>query len=126
MIVDEAHKLKNAHSVRAQAVSNVLFQKYRKTAFLTATPFQLAIPEMQQVFNTFSYAIDAPEGLRDDVKKLFGHIELYKERYAQFEADWYRIDGSTALAFAEHYERFGADPTHTTDANLRRLLATRP
>ncbi|MFY0522507.1 SNF2-related protein [Archangium gephyra] len=70
LVVDEAHKLKNAQSLRSQAIDTVFWRKYAKTLFLTATPFQLSVEELRQVFATFSNAKGASRGRHGEGGRL--------------------------------------------------------
>ena len=88
LVVDEAHKLKNPLTVRSQAVTNVLVKKYDKTVFLTATPFQLNVQELQQVFRTFSYARTAPKDFSSGLHGLFEAVRAYQEAYGETQRDW--------------------------------------
>lgn len=106
LVVDEAHKLKNPWSVRSQSVTNILFGKYRKTVFLTATPFQLGISELEQVFTIFSYASITNEErrqLRDEVDELFVKIGDYQTAYNELQSDWQFLDAEKASEFKEWY-----------------------
>ncbi|HEX7316125.1 MAG TPA: SNF2-related protein [Pyrinomonadaceae bacterium] len=106
LVVDEAHKLKNPWSVRSQAVANILFGKYRKTVFLTATPFQLGISELGQVFTTFSYASIANEErrrLRNEVDELFAKIGEYQTAYDELQSAWQFLDAEKVGEFKQWY-----------------------
>ncbi len=104
IIVDEAHKLKNAATVRSQAVGSLLRQRFDKALFLTATPFQLDVAELTQVFRLFSLARTAPNDLMEQAKELLDDIRQYQEAYTGFEAVWRRLDAVTADRFRERYE----------------------
>jgi hypothetical protein len=54
LIVDEAHKLKNPGSLRTRAMRSVFDRRFRKALFLTATPFQLDVTELREIFSLFS------------------------------------------------------------------------
>lgn len=106
LVVDEAHKLKNPWSVRSQAVANILFGKYRKTVFLTATPFQLGVSELEQVFTTFSYASITNEErrrLRNEVDELFARIGEYQTAYDELQSAWQFLDAEKVGEFVEWY-----------------------
>ncbi len=121
LVVDEAHKLKNPNSMRSQAVTNMLLRRYRKTAFLTATPFQLGISELEQVFRTFAFALDAPAGLLDEMRAFFADIEAYQATYASFEEDWCSVDPAVCAELGRRYEADPALSAPAADPNLRRL-----
>lgn len=122
LVVDEAHKLKNPWSLRTQAVSNIFFRKYRKTVFLTATPFQLGVYELEQIFRTFSYALKAPRRLMEDVKGLFNDIYIYQHAYRRFEEDWQRTDPADIEVFNRRYEEDLTFTAEIREAGVRRLL----
>ncbi len=106
LVVDEAHKLKNPWSVRSQAVANILFGKYQKTVFLTATPFQLGIRELEQVFTTFTYADITNEErrrLKDEVAGLFASIGEYQTAYDELQSAWQLLDAEKVGEFKEWY-----------------------
>ena len=105
LVVDEAHKLKNPWTVQAQAVSQVLGGKFARAAFLTATPFQLGVRELRQVFALFGRARRVREGFDGDVQRLFGAIERYQHCYGHFEELWRYADEQQATQFAEWYLR---------------------
>ena len=67
LIVDEAHKLKNPGSLRTHAMRQVFRGRFRKALFLTATPFQLDVNELREVFSLFADARDAPADLLERV-----------------------------------------------------------
>ncbi len=107
LVIDEAHKLKNAGTIRSQAISNILFDKYDRTLFLTATPFQLSVEELAQMFQIFTYArINQSERqrLRDEVKLLFTAIRDYQQTYNDFERTWRHLDPEIAVEFRRWYE----------------------
>ncbi|WP_257445905.1 helicase-related protein [Archangium lipolyticum] len=116
MVVDEAHKLKNAHTLRSQAISTVFRRKYAKTLFLTATPFQLSIEELNQVFVTFSQAKGAPDDLMAQVDAFFADIREYQAAYDALYRAWAGLDEAAAVEFAalfamdESLEKDIADP----------------
>lgn len=103
LVIDEAHKLKNAHTVRSQAVATIFRRKFEKALFLTATPFQLTVGELGQVFEIFSLAKNAPKDVTDRAERLFTSIEQYQRAYRTLEEEWTRLDEESALAFAELY-----------------------
>lgn len=107
LIVDEAHKLKNADTLRAQAVATVFRRKYEKTLFLTATPFQLGVEELRQIFNTFALAKNAPEDLPTRVERLFADIADYQAAYDRLYQLWSGLD---AVAAGEVDALLAADP----------------
>ncbi|MEY3226969.1 MAG: hypothetical protein RLZZ536_1588, partial [Planctomycetota bacterium] len=70
LIVDEAHKLKNPGSLRTRAMQEVFDRRFRKALFLTATPFQLDVAELKEIFSLFKRARGAPTNLADQVEEL--------------------------------------------------------
>lgn len=125
LVVDEAHKLKDPWTVRAQAVTLVMRKNYDKAIFLTATPFQLGIKELQQVFQLFDNARTAREDFLKDVERLFDSVRTYQQAYDQFEAAWQYVDDRQAREFARWYElaSLGKDPAfhRIADPNVRAM-----
>lgn len=105
LVVDEAHKLKNAQSLRSQAVDTVFWRKYAKTLFLTATPFQLSVEELHQVFVTFSNARGAPADVMDRAQRFFTDIREYQEAYTRLQKSWSSLDAVSAREFEAYYSR---------------------
>jgi superfamily II DNA or RNA helicase len=118
LVIDEAHKLKNAASVRATAVRQIFDGRFEKALFLTATPFQLEVDELRQVLHLFSLARSASPGEADRAGKLLSDIGEYKAAYTDFEAAWRRLDGG-ADAFRE---AFLSDPTLERDVDSQALV----
>jgi hypothetical protein len=119
LVIDEAHKLKNVDTLRSQAVMTVFGRKFCKALFLTATPFQLDVDELRQVFRLFSLAREAPPDLLDSVETLFQDIRDYQHGYQELEGVWARLDAGLAARFGEVY---AADPPlerHIEDVSLR-------
>lgn len=114
LIVDEAHKLKNADTVRAQAVSTVFKRKFLKAVFLTATPFQLDIGELRQVFALFRNAKVVPDTLQAEEDQLFAEIREYQVAYEDFQRGWSGLD-STLVAGIERHFGDGAAPKEPTE-----------
>ena len=102
LIVDEAHKLKNANTVRARAVRIAFRRRFDKALFLTATPFQLAIGELRQIFALFGNAKGAPSSLKADADQLFADIGEYQAAYDDFQRTWAGIDHAAAVLLREH------------------------
>jgi hypothetical protein len=103
LVVDEAHKLKNPWTVQARAVSQVLGNRFNRAAFLTATPFQLGVHELRQVFRLFSRASAVRPGFRQDVDELFEAITSYQQSYDSFEQSWRYVDPRQASSLATWY-----------------------
>jgi hypothetical protein len=119
LVVDEAHKLKNAHTLRSQAISTVFRRKYAKTLFLTATPFQLSIEELRQVFITFSQAKGAPEDLMEQVDAFFGDIREYQAAYDTLHRAWAGLDAAAAVEFSELFQEDESLEQFIPDPSLR-------
>jgi superfamily II DNA or RNA helicase len=107
LVIDEAHKLKNSETIRAQAIASALLQRFNKALFLTATPFQLGVHELRQIFTMFGLAVGAPADLSVQAEGLLAHVHEYQVAYAAFERDWRRLDAVAAAQFARY---FAADP----------------
>jgi hypothetical protein len=119
LVVDEAHKLKNAHTLRSQAISTVFRRKYAKTLFLTATPFQLSVEELRQVFFTFSQARGAPENLMDEVQAFFDDIREYQAAYDTLYRAWAGLDAAAAVEFTALFQADEALEQDIQDPSLR-------
>ena len=108
LIVDEAHKLKNPGSLRTRAMRRVFEGRFRKALFLTATPFQLDVRELREVFSLFTGAKDAPRDLEDQVQDLLTAVSDYQRQYEAFQQTWSSLDPAVAARFCSVYEE---DPT---------------
>lgn len=107
LVVDEAHKLKSSESVRATGVRTAFGGRFERALFLTATPFQLTVDELRQVFTLFALARSAPPDLMEQADRLLADIAEYTEAYAQLERVWAPADGAVADDFAAW---FAQDP----------------
>lgn len=107
LVVDEAHKLKSSESVRTTGVRTAFGGRFDRALFLTATPFQLTVGELRQVFKLFALARSAPPDLMDRADCLLSEIDEYTEAYAQLERVWASVDGAMASDFAAW---FAQDP----------------
>ena len=114
LVIDEAHKLKNAESVRASAVRTIFERRFEKAVFLTATPFQLTVDELQQVFALFALARNAPDDLDERAKRLLADVGTYTTLYAELERVWARADGVVAADFEAWFAR---DPDLAPDSD---------
>ena len=112
LIVDEAHKLKNPGSLRTRAMRRVFEKRFRKALFLTATPFQLDVRELREVFTLFAGAKYAPRDLEDQVQELLTAVSDYQRQYDAFQQTWSSLDPSVATRFSSAYDE---DPS-TVDA----------
>ncbi|HSN98989.1 MAG TPA: DEAD/DEAH box helicase family protein, partial [Candidatus Nanopelagicales bacterium] len=128
LVLDEAHKLKNADTVRSIAVTTTFRRKFRKALFLTATPFQLDIEELRQVFALFALARGAPADLLTRADALFADIRDYQRAYDAFQQAWARLDPGTAAEFGQLFARdpelagVVEDPTLRVVTNAAREL----
>ncbi|QRK13927.1 helicase [Archangium violaceum] len=123
LVVDEAHKLKNADSVRATGVRTVFEGRFAKALFLTATPFQLTVGELEQVLALFALATSAPADLMEQAKQLLADVADYTRAYDELERVWARVDGAVAADFGAW---FAQDPellTAPQDPALRPIVA---
>jgi hypothetical protein len=112
LVVDEAHKLKNPWTVQSQAVSQVLSKRYKKAAFLTATPFQLGVGELRRVFDLFGHAKKVRDGFHTDKDTLFQGIHDYQQTYDEFESAWKYAEPAHTEALAPWYRLARSHP-HT-------------
>jgi superfamily II DNA or RNA helicase len=104
LILDEAHKLKNANAVRTRAVRTAFRRRFRKALFLTATPFQLDIGELRQVFALFGKARGAPTSIREQTAALFADIREYQAAYDDLHRAWAGLDHGTAALLDAHLD----------------------
>lgn len=107
LIIDEAHKLKNADTVRSQAVGTVFRRKFHKALFLTATPFQLDISELRQIFALFRNAKVVPDSLQAEEEQIFADIREYQAAYDDFQRGWYALEAGGAAVLTR---QSGEDP----------------
>ncbi len=104
LIVDEAHKLKNADGVRVQGVLTAFRRKFAKALFLTATPFQLDVGELRQVFRLFEHAKTAPPSLAEEAECLIADVRDYQLACDGLMDAWSMLDAAGAAEFRRHYE----------------------
>lgn len=119
LIVDEAHKLKNPAALRAMGVRTAFAQRFDKALFLTATPFQLTVEELAQVFELFALSRTAPPDLRDRAARLLSDIRAYQTAYADFERVWNRLNEESGAAFGALFQTDPALLTIPSDPSLR-------
>lgn len=112
LIVDEAHKLKSADSVRTTGVKTAFEGRFDRALFLTATPFQLSVDELRSVFELFALARSAPADLMDQADRLLADVAGYQQAYQDFQRVWATADGALAADFASWLR---ADPGMATD-----------
>lgn len=123
LIVDEAHKLKNSTSLRSQAMHTVFRKRFRKALFLTATPFQLDIRELKEVFAVFAQAKGAPSDLMDQIDELLENIQDYQTQYDDFQRAWSALDGDYVEQFNAAYDHSRDKADALDDPTSKRLLA---
>lgn len=104
LIVDEAHKLKNEGSLRTQAMRGAFDGRFRKALFLTATPFQLHIGELKEVFSLFARAKHAPPNLEENIEDLLASVADYQRQYEVFQQTWSSLDPLAADRFCALYD----------------------
>lgn len=122
LVVDEAHKLKNADSVRATGVRTVFDKRFEKALFLTATPFQLTVAELSQVFALFRLARSAPPDLQDRAERLLADVAEYTQTYDQLDRVWSHLDGAGAADFAAWFAKDPDLRTEPEDPTLRVVI----
>ena len=105
LIVDEAHKLKNPGSLRTRAMRQLFKGRFRKALFLTATPFQLEVDELREVFSPFAGAKGAPKDLGDEVDQLLSSVREYQNQYEEFQRTWSTLVPEAATQFRIAYDR---------------------
>ena len=131
LIVDEAHKLKSGESLRVRGMRSVFERRFRRAVFLTATPFQLDIGELQQVFSLFNLAIDAPKDLDNQIDGLLLAVREYQAAYDEFQTTWAGLDLDVVAAFSRLFAQDPAlaadvaDPTLALVVRLARELRRR-
>lgn len=123
LVVDEAHKLKNADSVRTTGVQTAFAGRFERALFLTATPFQLTVAELRQVFVLFALARSAPADLMEQADLLLADIAAYTAAYEQLERVWSHADGAVAGDFAAWYAADPALAVEPDDPVLRPIVA---
>lgn len=123
LVIDEAHKLKNEDSMRATGVRTVLEGRFDKALFLTATPFQLTVAELRQVFSLFALARSAPGDLLERARGLLDHVAEYTRAYGDLERVWAQADGAVAADFGAWFERHPDLAVDPEDPALRAIVA---
>ena len=118
LIVDEAHKLRNPGSLQTSAMRHVFEKRFDKALLLTATPFQLEVGELREIFSLFAQATTAPDNVMREVDSLLDHIRRYQERYDMFQQTWLKLDPLLADEFCALYEAEGPQADFD-DASLR-------
>jgi len=105
LVVDEAHKLKSSESVRTTGVRTAFGGRFDRALFLTATPFQLTVSELRQVFKLFALARSAPADLMARADLMLAEVDEYTAAYEQLERVWAGADGVVAADFAAWFEQ---------------------
>lgn len=122
LVVDEAHKLKSSESVRTTGVRTAFGGRFERALFLTATPFQLTVGELRQVFRLFSLARSAPPDLMDQADRLLAEVDEYTAAYEQLERVWALADGAVADDFATWFAKDPELLRDPEDAVLRPIV----
>lgn len=122
LIVDEAHKLKNPGSLRTQAMQEVFSRRFRKALFLTATPFQLDVAELREIFALFARAKGAPTNLAEQVEGLLENIKEYQRSYEEFQCTWSSLDPLVAARFRDAYDVDPATARQLDDPGIGVIL----
>lgn len=89
LILDEAHKMKNADTVKRKSLMAGIENKFEKGIFLTATPFQLGEGELKSVLDMFKCSTCSIEEKVEFDKltdSLFSEINLYMDYMTAFES----------------------------------------
>lgn len=123
LVVDEAHKLKSSESVRTTGVRTAFGGRFERALFLTATPFQLTVSELRQVFKLFALARSAPADLMDHADRLLAEVDEYTAAYAQLERVWAPVDGAVAADFAAWFAQDPELARAPEDVVLRPIVA---
>jgi superfamily II DNA or RNA helicase len=118
LIVDEAHKLKNPGSLRTRAMQEVFSRRFRKALFLTATPFQLDVSELKEIFTLFARAKGAPDDLLEQVEGLLADVAEYQRNYEEFQRTWSSLDPVVAVRFCEAYDHDPAAAKQLDDPTI--------
>ncbi|WP_238381212.1 helicase-related protein [Mariniblastus fucicola] len=121
LIIDEAHKLKNPTSLRSEALRTIFHNRFRKAVFLTATPFQLDIKELKEVFAVFSKAKGATRDLKTEVDQLLGKIREYQTLYDEFQNTWLSLEPDFAETFSKAYEA-GREESLSAEDQVAKIL----
>ncbi|MDG2539819.1 helicase-related protein [Dyella jiangningensis] len=122
LIVDEAHKLKNPGSLQTTAMRSVFRGRFRKSVFLTATPFQLAVSELREVFSLFGDAQGAPKDLHEEIERLLAAVAEYQLQYEAFQQTWLSMDPVMAAKFRWLYDNHSAILETTEDPSLQLVV----
>ena len=122
LVVDEAHKLKNPYSIRSVGVRTTFEGRFEKALFLTATPFQLSVGELDQVFALFGRARSAPQGFARRAEKLLADVAEYQSSYDAFLRAWGLVDPALAAAFGAEFRADSDLKADPADPALRRVV----
>lgn len=118
LIVDEAHKLKNPVALQTQAMRLAFRQRFRKALFLTATPFQLQVSELREIFSLFGSAEGAPADLEERIEALLSAVAEYQRQYDEFQETWSSLDPVAAARFRTWYDEGDAPTEELEDPAL--------
>ncbi len=123
LVIDEAHKLKNEHSVRASSLRAMFEKRFDKALFLTATPFQLSTDELRNVFALFSLANTAQATIDAQADQLIEDIRAYKRAYDDLDRAWSMLDAVAANDFAVFFEANPSLEQDPDDPSLQVVVA---
>jgi superfamily II DNA or RNA helicase len=89
LVLDEAHKLKNASSKRFMYLEQILIGRFDAMLFLTATPFQIDLDELAAVFHLLGHARGAgADDLKATTSSVIQLARRYRERFEALERAW--------------------------------------
>lgn len=94
LILDEAHNMKNEHTVRRQSLESVINNKFDKALFLTATPFQLSVSELKSImclFETGKSSAEIIHKFQQNVSSMFFEMEKYMSSVNEFKYYIYNL-----------------------------------
>ena len=98
-------------------------KRFHKAVFMTATPFQLDVSELREVFAVFSRARGTDKSLMEQVDGLLAKIREYQESYDEFQNTWAALDYGFAETFSTAYDRSRDDVSALDDPNCKILLS---
>ncbi|TWH80393.1 helicase-related protein [Sedimentibacter saalensis] len=88
LILDEAHNMKNENTVRRQSLERVIYNKFDKAIFLTATPFQLSVSELKSVMRLFEAGkspMELKQKFQQNINLMFTEMQKYIALTSEFQ-----------------------------------------